>query len=122
MIYIESLFGIEPGSENTEQLLLIIEQIPLFNIVIIALGPFLEEIVFRKIIFGYFYQRSNALIAAIISACLFSIAHMELEHFLLYTGIGLVFAFLYFRTKRIIVPVMSHILMNAFVVMESFLL
>ena len=62
MIYIESLFGIEPGSENTEQLLLIIEQIPLFNIVIIALGPFLEEIVFRKIIFGYFYQRSNALL------------------------------------------------------------
>ncbi len=122
MIYIESLFGIEPGSKNTEQLLLIIEQIPLFNIVIIVLGPFLEEIVFRKIIFGYFYQRSNALVAAIISACLFSIAHMELEHFLLYTGIGLVFAFLYFRTKRIIVPVMSHILMNAFVVMESFLL
>lgn len=121
MIYIETLFGIDPGSENTEELLAIIQQIPQFVIVIIVLGPILEEIVFRKIIFGYLNQRINTGVAALSSACLFSLAHLELEHFLLYTGIGLVFTFLYERTKRISVPILAHILMNAFVVLDAFL-
>lgn len=119
-ITIESWFGIEAGSENTEQLLSVIAQMPQFVIVIIILGPVLEEIVFRKIIFSYLYDRYNIWISALLSACIFALAHMELEHFILYTGIGLVFTFLYYKTKRILVPIAAHILMNAFVVIDSF--
>ena len=122
LIHIEALFGIQPGSQNTEQLLAIIQQIPIFLIVIIVLGPILEEIVFRQVIFGYLTKRFSTWVAALISASLFSLAHMEIEHFLLYAGIGLVFTYLYDRTKRISVPILAHILMNAFVVFDTFLL
>ena len=41
---------------------------PWFLIVISIIGPILEEIVFRKILFGTLYKRFNFFIAAIISS------------------------------------------------------
>ena len=41
---------------------------PWFLIVISIIGPILEEIVFRKILFGTLYKKFNFFIAAIISS------------------------------------------------------
>lgn len=56
---IERLIGVEMGSENTQQILTIIESFPLAILVSSVIGPILEEIVFRKIIFGTLHKRFN---------------------------------------------------------------
>lgn len=114
---IEQQMGIEVGSENTQIILQIIDAFPIVVIVTSIIGPILEEIVFRKIIFGSLYKRFNFFISALISSVIFSVAHNELEHTLLYAAMGFTFAFLYVKTKRIIVPIIAHVAMNTFVVL-----
>jgi membrane protease YdiL (CAAX protease family) len=80
------------------------------------IGPILEEIVFRKIIFGSLYRRMNFFLSALISSVIFSLAHQEPEHTLLYSAMGFTFAYLYVKTKRIIVPILAHVSMNTLVV------
>ncbi|OQP03777.1 CPBP family intramembrane metalloprotease [Geobacillus sp. 46C-IIa] len=116
------LLGIEPGSENTRQIINIIRLTPLLVIVTSVIGPILEELIFRKIIFGSLYKKYNFWLAALVSSLLFAVVHMELEHLLLYTAMGLTFAFLYAKTGRIFVPIFAHVAMNTFVVAVQLLL
>lgn len=110
-----TVFGIEPGSENTEVIVELAKITPAVMIVVAIIGPILEEIIFRMIIFGSLYKRFNFWIAAIISSVIFAAVHMDFEHLLVYTAMGVVFAFLYVKTKRIIVPIMAHVALNSFV-------
>jgi hypothetical protein len=114
---IENRLGIDMGSENTKNILTIIEAFPLAMIVTSIFGPILEEIVFRKVIFGALYKRFNFFISAIISSVIFAAAHMEFQHILLYSAMGFTFAFLYVKTKHIIVPIFAHVTMNTLVVL-----
>lgn len=111
-----NLFGVDPGSKNTENILQIIKTFPASMLVSSIFGPILEEIVFRKIIFGSLYKRFSFWIAATISSIIFAMTHMEFEHILLYSAMGFTFAFLYVRTGRILVPIFAHVAMNTLVV------
>lgn len=112
-----SVFGIEPGSENTEMIVELAKATPALILVVAVIGPILEEIIFRMIIFGSLYKRFNFWIAAIISSVIFAAVHMDFEHLLVYTFMGVVFAFLYVKTKRIIVPIIAHVALNSFVML-----
>ncbi|RSK25679.1 CPBP family intramembrane metalloprotease [Bacillus sp. HMF5848] len=116
-----NLLGIKPGSENTQMIMEIVKAAPLFIIVTSIVAPILEELIFRKIIFGSLYKRTNFFIAAIISSLIFAVIHMDLKHTLVYTAMGLVFAFLYVKTNRIIVPIMAHVAMNTIAVSMQFI-
>lgn len=109
------LLGIEPGSENTEMIVEFAKVVPAFIIVISIIGPILEEIVFRLIIFGALYKRFNFWIAGFVSSLIFAAIHFDFTHLLLYSAMGFVFAFLYVRTKRILVPIAAHVSLNLFV-------
>ncbi|WP_075980490.1 CPBP family intramembrane glutamic endopeptidase [Bacillus massilinigeriensis] len=113
---IEKFLGIEMGSENTQQIIGLIETYPIVILVSSIIGPILEEIVFRKIIFGSLHKRFNFVISALISSIIFALAHGEPEHILLYSAMGFTFAFLYVKTNRILVPMFAHVAMNTFVV------
>lgn len=114
---IEQMLGIEMGSENTQDIIRLIESFPVVILVSSIIGPILEEIVFRKIIFGSLHKKMNFFFAALISSVIFALAHMEPEHVILYSAMGFTFAFLYVKTKRIIVPIIAHVTMNTFVVL-----
>ncbi|CAM4116203.1 lysostaphin resistance A-like protein [Mesobacillus thioparans] len=114
---IESMLGIEMGSENTQEIIKLIERFPVVILVSSIIGPILEEIVFRKIIFGSLQKKMNFFFAALISSVIFALAHMEPEHVILYSAMGFTFAFLYVKTKRIIVPIIAHVTMNTMVVL-----
>lgn len=111
-----TLLGIEPGSENTEQIIQYAKAAPIFIIVLAVIGPILEEIVFRLIIFGTLYKRFNFFISALVSSLIFSAVHWDFEHTLIYTAVGFAFAFLYVKTGRILVPIVAHVAVNSFVV------
>lgn len=114
------LLGIKPGSENTQQIMEIVRLTPLMVFVVSIAGPILEEIIFRKIIFGTIYKRTNFILAAVISSVIFAVVHQDPAHILLYTAMGLTFAFLYVKTKRIIVPIIAHVFMNTLVVIIQY--
>ncbi|MBY7142410.1 CPBP family intramembrane metalloprotease [Virgibacillus sp. NKC19-3] len=114
------LLGIDPGSENTQQIMDIARALPIFMIIPAIIAPVLEEIIFRKIIFGQFYAKTNFFIAALLSALIFGIIHLDPTHLLVYASMGFVFAFLYVQTKRILVPIIVHAAMNTIVVIVQF--
>nr|WP_295975155.1 type II CAAX endopeptidase family protein [uncultured Bacillus sp.] len=113
---IEYLIGIDVGSENTQQIVNLIQTAPIMILVSSFIGPILEEIVFRKILFGSLYKRFNFFLSGLISSLIFAFAHGEPEHLLLYATMGFTFAFLFVKTKRILVPIFAHVAMNTIVV------
>ncbi|MCF3943167.1 CPBP family intramembrane glutamic endopeptidase [Oceanobacillus alkalisoli] len=114
------ILGIPAGSENTMGIMEYARTNVLFILVPAIIAPILEEIIFRKIIFGSLYKRMNFFFAAILSALVFAAFHVDFSHLLMYTAMGLVFAFLYVKTKRIIVPIIVHAGMNSYVVYKQY--
>ncbi|MFB1083116.1 lysostaphin resistance A-like protein [Jeotgalibacillus sp. JSM ZJ347] len=117
---IESLIGIDPGSQNTADIISLLSYVPLAAVAVAVIGPILEEIVFRGVIFGWFYRKYNFFISGLISALIFAVIHFDFTHILIYAAMGYAFAFLYAYTKRIIVPIIAHMAINTFVVMTQF--
>ncbi|MET3683256.1 membrane protease YdiL (CAAX protease family) [Alkalibacillus flavidus] len=111
------VLGIEQGSQNTQDIIQIIESNVWFILLPIVFAPILEEIVFRKILFGEIYKRTNFVIAGLLSAFIFAAMHFDFTFILTYTAMGFAFAYLYVKTERIIVPIIAHMAMNTFVVM-----
>ncbi|TAA71666.1 CPBP family intramembrane glutamic endopeptidase [Planococcus salinarum] len=114
---IEFAIGIEPGSENTANLVSIAEVVPAAIFAVVLFGPIMEELVFRRVIFGSLNQVTNFWIATAVSAVVFAIVHMEFAHILLYFTTGLILAFLYQKTKRLLAPIIAHILLNGYVML-----
>ncbi|MFB7142491.1 lysostaphin resistance A-like protein [Gottfriedia sp. NPDC056225] len=116
LIYV---FNLHTGSENTQNILNIAKLNPAFIIIPSLVAPILEEIIFRRIIFKRLYNRLPFIISAGISSAIFSFMHGDLPFFLSYFLIGFVFCYLYKRTNSIIVPILTHMLMNTFVVFQQ---
>ena len=112
---IEMAIGIKPGSENTANLVEVAKIAPVLILVIAIIGPILEEFVFRRVVFGSFIQTQGFWLSAIISSVVFAAIHFEFTHILLYTICGLIFAFLYYKTKRLLTSIVAHVLLNSFV-------
>lgn len=110
-----SLFNVNTESENTATLVNIAKVSPIFILVTCVVGPILEELVFRKVIFSTIQQRTSFIIAALLSSLIFAVVHFDFSHILVYTAMGLVFSFLYVKTKTILVPIVVHATMNSFV-------
>ena len=118
---IELVLGITDPSENTESIMKVTRAVPLFMIIPIFCAPILEEIIFRKIIFGVFYKKTNFFIAALLSAVVFGFVHGEPIHILSYASMGFVFAYLYVRTKRLLVPILVHMALNSVTVIIQYI-
>lgn len=112
------LFGIPPVSENTQILLEIINAYPFYVIVTSLVGPVMEEFVFRKVVFGFLYDVIGGIGAGVVSSLLFALMHFD-GHVLIYSVIGLLLSYLYFRTKNIATPIIAHVLMNSIVLLLS---
>ena len=112
--YIEQKIGIDMGSENTEAIMNVTKVAPIMMLATVIFGPVLEELVFRRVIFGSLIQNYNFWISSIISAIFFAAIHMDFTHIILYTICGMVFAFLYYKTKRLLTSIIAHILLNGF--------
>lgn len=119
-IYIETLLGINPGSDNTGRIIEISQVAPFMIVATVLLGPILEEILFRRVIFGSFLPSMKFFGAALISSIVFAAIHMDFTHMLIYMACGFTFAFIYYKTKRLLASIITHVLMNGFVTFAAF--
>ena len=112
---IMELIGLPLVSENTQSIVEMVEMSILIMIVPSIIGPILEEIVFRKILFGELAKRFGFFLSSIASSIVFAIVHIDFTHTLVYIGMGLVFCYLYKKTESILAPIIAHMLMNTLV-------
>ena len=80
-------------------------------IFVVILGPIMEEIVFRKILIDRtvkFGERN----AMFLSALLFGLFHMNLFQFFYAFGIGLIFAYIYIKSRKIGYSIAFHMIIN----------
>lgn len=89
------------------------------------LAPFAEEIIFRKCLSKVF---KNSFIFIIISGLLFGLAHTITEigtnqmlYIIPYGLFGSIFAYMYYKTKNVFVPMTFHFIHNTLLVILSLL-
>lgn len=118
LILDSTLFQQSLTSQNSAEIFAIINKYPLFLLTTVLFGPIMEEFVFRKVIFGFFFDLTGTIGAAVISSLLFAFVHMD-GHFLVYSTMGFIFCFLYKKTKNIATPMIAHVGMNTVAVILS---
>lgn len=119
------IFNQPMESGNTQNLMKMARESGILILYIVVAGPILEELIFRKLIFGEIFNSIKKpkwlgfIIAVLISSFIFSLAHSDPSHTLIYVAMGTVFSGLYVLTKRIIVPIAAHMGMNGIVVLAQ---
>lgn len=85
----------------------------LLAIAVIFVAPVVEEVIFRGMIFRFFF-RDKPIFAMLISALLFALVHgpTDLASFLMYGGLGLTFSFTYYTTQRLEMSILAHFFNN----------
>lgn len=118
--FITAVAGTAPNQALSE---ILFQQTPILGAIAITIAaPVLEELMFRRAIFGMVKSR---VLFYVLSSLLFGVAHIIVGFqfpssflFLLgYTLPGLAFAFLYERTKNIWVPTLVHVLINSLAIL-----
>ena len=97
---------------------------------VVLAGPILEEIVYRRILFGYLYDLHSGcnkyvrfITSVVVSSIIFGATHDGVFHPFMfqYVTAGVILSGLYLYTKRISSPIMVHILYNLFVLIKRFI-
>lgn len=107
------------ASQNTAAMLAIIKHYPIYLLYVLIAAPIMEELVFRKVLFGNLVTLTSPFIAGIISCLLFSIVHAD-GHFLTYAAIGGMLCWIYAKSGRVQTSMIAHMVMNLIIVMLSF--
>lgn len=84
---------------------------PLMLFTVVILAPLMEELVFRKQLLDRCAQYGEKT-AMVFSALAFAMFHMNLFQFFYAFGMGLIFAYVYLRTRRLRYPVLMHMIIN----------
>ena len=108
-------------SMNTQNIAEMVEVIPLMILPVVLLGPIIEEILFRHILFGNLNARFGFWIAFGVSSILFALIHQD-NRFLVYIAMSFAFSYAYAKTRRLIVPIAIHAFNNALVMLVLFLM
>lgn len=79
---------------------------------VVLVGPIVEEVAYRKILFTYLEQRFNFWAASIITSALFSIGHFSPDRFIVYFVVGLLFCYAYKKSGSILSVILAHASLN----------
>lgn len=82
----------------------------------IVFVPIMEECVFRYSMINFLNQKLPVTFSILISSLLFALMHGE-GHILTYTGLGILFYFIYHYSKSLISPIIAHVGMNLVVIL-----
>jgi membrane protease YdiL (CAAX protease family) len=78
----------------------------------VIIAPFIEEIIFRGLVFKRLRSFLGFLPAALISGAIFGILHGNIVQGLYATIIGVIFAYIYEKKQSLIVTIIAHFLVN----------
>lgn len=117
VMYIGNLIGtflsalLSGGTAQNGVETLLGNQNPLTLVIVVIVAPLVEEYVFRKQLLDRCGQYGWKT-AMVFSALAFALFHMNLFQFFYAFGMGLVFAYVYLRTRRLRYSVILHMVVN----------
>jgi membrane protease YdiL (CAAX protease family) len=80
---------------------------------IAVLGPILEEVLFRGAIQGYLMRKYNPTVGIVVAALVFGLIHMNPIQIFYAFCLGLVFGWMYYRTRSLMPVIIGHVLNNS---------
>lgn len=89
-------------------------EITLLALTAVVLAPIAEEFLFRHMLFRRLHQRTALWLVWLLPAVAFAVSHWNPPGLLVYTWLGLVFAYAYLNTGRLWVAMLVHAGHNAF--------
>ncbi len=95
-------------------------QLVLLFLLLCVFTPIVEEVIFRKVLFGYVESRTSSVFAIIMSGAIFGIMHVlsygDFIQSIPYIFLGLMLGYIYYRAKKnILVSIGAHSLNNLYV-------
>ena len=90
-------------------------------LLVVFIGPLLEEVVFRGFVFSWFRQRMGAFPGLILQAVLFAVIHQYLAGLLPLFALSLVLGLAYVFTQRLRVCVWIHVFFNGMTILNLLL-
>ena len=120
--FLTYILGVAIKSKNSEMNLHALKYTK-FTVFISVFVPIFEEIVYRKILFGYLYDLLSGcnkyvrfITSALVSSIIFGATHDGVFHLAMiyYVIYGIIFSSVYFYTKRISASMTVHVLNNLF--------
>lgn len=115
------LTGQSLDSQNTKNIIRIVQQAPFFVFAVSIAGPIMEELVFRFSLTNFIGQKLPEIFAAVITSLLFAVMHGD-GHWLVYGGLGFIFFLVYRKTHSIWSSILTHAGMNTVVVVMQLVL
>lgn len=111
--YLNTLIGAFLGREVTDTTAELIENSPVWLILIVAviIGPIVEELIFRKLLMDKLGMYGDR-IAIIVSAVAFGIFHGNLYQLFYAALLGLLLAYVYSKTSNVLYPIAIHMSVN----------
>ena len=85
-------------------------------ITIAVLAPILEEVLFRGAIQGYLMRKYNPAVGIVVAALVFGLIHMNPIQIFYAFCLGLVFGWMYYRTRSLMPVIIGHVLNNSLAV------
>lgn len=112
-IVVNQLIFLATGKVSSNDLDQVLTEMPVGLVVLCVsvIAPVCEEIVFRYLLAGRLMRYGQAS-AAMVSALLFGLFHGNFSQFFLAFSAGLLLAYAYFQTGRLIVPILIHMAIN----------
>lgn len=89
---------------------------------LVVLGPFSGELLNRGLLFGALVQRVPVWLAVAASAAVFAALHLSLYGFVAHFAVGIRLALAYYRSRNLWVAVIAHGMINAFVLISTYLM
>lgn len=81
------------------------------------IGPILEELLFRGIVYNKLKEFNKPMTAIILTSILFCIVHANILDAIYAFGVSFIFIFLYEKYKTIKVPIIMHIALNMTIIL-----
>ena len=119
-----SLLGFEPPEELDVTALMPSDAlgIVLLVVLVVVIGPVVEEIVFRGALYPAIRTRTGAGVAMVLSGILFGLIHVDLLWLVVPTALlGIALAWLYEKTRSLWVPILCHAVFNLTALALAFL-
>lgn len=117
LIYNIVLFNLNNVFEFTDKFQ--ISEIPIFIQVITSgiLGPIMEELIFRGIVYNRLKTRMNPMRAIILTSLIFGLLHGNIIDSIYAFGVSFILIYLYEKDKTIISPMIMHISLNTTIIL-----
>lgn len=107
-VLLQQLVGIEPEGNLDSDLLSDNGTVAVAILAIGVVAPIAEEVFFRGFIFPGITRSAGTIPGLLVSGVLFGSAHLQLSLLIPFSAVGVVFAFLYLRTKSIYTSMLVH--------------